>query len=226
VSAAADLEALARALPVLTGSAMPLLRIPGGQQDGSPAERAHGLLGPALRAVRRLAAMRARPGRYHAVLALLATHCYAGEARRDSRWPETIALALLPREMRLRTLAAALRGGPDAASASAAGTRIIADAEIEYDDADELASDGRWITEDLDDVSRMLADVEADRAATSTTKTKSTSDARPVVSRCRSMRAVACSVAPSQTECVLGRPRRARAPGSQTWELLAGVVTR
>jgi hypothetical protein len=227
-SAARDLDALARVLPVLDGSAMPLLRIPGGQQDGSPAERVQPLLGPALRAVHRLAWLREH-GRYEHVLVLLATHCYAGETRRDRSWPDTVRLALLPRELRVRTMAAAPVAaapskGPDAAAARTAGARLLAEAEDAYRDAGELGSDGRWLAEDLDAVSRLITAVEADRLALAA-KARPASDER-IVSRCRTGRAVSCAGASAEDECVLGRPRRARAPGSQTWELLAGTVTR
>jgi hypothetical protein len=226
LSAAADLEALAQVLPVLTGSASPLVRLPGGQQDSSPAERVHGLLGPALRAVRRLAWMR-RNTRYNRLLALLATHCYAGEARRDARWPETIALALMPREARMRALAESTRGGPDAAHLVHAGRALIAEAEIEYDDAGELASDGRWITDDLDEVSRALDASERDRAATGSARAKTKTDVAPSVPRCRALRGASCDAVTSQSECVFGRPRRASAPpASVTWVLLSGSPAR
>lgn len=180
-SAARDLDALARVLPVLDGSAMPLIRIPGGQQDGSPAERVQPLLGPALRGLRRLAWLREH-GRYEHVLVLLATYCYAGETRRDRAWPDTVRLALLPRELRVRTMAAppvtAPSKGPDAASARTAGGQLLAEAEDAYTEADELGSDGRWLAEDLDEVSRLIEAVEADQRAVAAARRKGPAPAR------------------------------------------------
>jgi hypothetical protein len=165
-SAARDLEALATVLPVLEGRALPVVRIPGGQGSGSPAERVQAQLGPALRAVRRLAWLREH-GRYQHVLVLLATYCYAGETRRAHGWAETVRLALLPRELRVKQLAApATQGkGPDARQTQTAGARLLVEAEGAYREAGELGSDGRWLAEDLADVSRLMAQTEADQRA-------------------------------------------------------------
>jgi len=153
VSPAADLEALALCLTALTGSASPIAKIPGGQSEGSPAERVQGLLGAALRAQRRLAWMRQTHPRE--VLALLATYVHAGaELRRLGPWLETVDLALV-------VTASRPGSGPDARAARAGGVALLARAEAMYDQAEEQPTDGRWLPEDLDAVSRAIEQLAA-----------------------------------------------------------------
>jgi hypothetical protein len=148
-SPALDCEALVRCLPALFGHAMPLLRISGGQSEGSPAERAQPHLRRALRALYRLAWLREHDPRSATVL--LAWYVSYGEEGRTER-----LLARLT--AMVGTPAAQTRRGPDAAAARRGGSSVLATAERAYAEADELACDARWLSSDLEALRSALAD--------------------------------------------------------------------
>lgn len=154
-----DLEALACCLGALLGSAMPLLRIPGGQGAGSPAEHVQGHLGRARRALGRLASL--RETHYGHVLVLLYAYVHLGEEHRVGEWHARVRSALLP--------SSSGKGGKALAAASGAlGRRMLLAAEDEYARAPEIASDGRWLAADLATVAELAAgrpSVRAVRAA-------------------------------------------------------------
>ncbi len=177
VDAGRDLEALARCLGAFQGSAMPLVWIPGGQGSCSPAEHVQPHLARARRATRRLAGLRETS--YGAVLLLLAAYVHGGEEARRTSWATTMYLALLPRPMRLPHLLAG--SGPDAASLRRAAQHALLSAEERYALADEAQSDGRWLTEDLDEITRAVRELEQHRAEVESGKaTKSKRPARAV----------------------------------------------
>ena len=170
-SVAADLDALARCLPALLGSAMPIVRIPGGQSAGSPAEHVQPWLTAARRAMRRLAGLRAVD--HGAALLLLAVYVQGGEeARRLPSWVESMYLALLPRAERVLYLATTK--GPDAGALRAAARRALLAAEEAYASATDAPSDGRWLSSDLDAVSRAVRGMHADRAEVEASRPKAT----------------------------------------------------
>lgn len=168
--ASVDLEALARCLTALEGSAAPIIRIPGGQGDGSPAEYVQPWLSATRRALRRLASLRSNNPL--ASLLLLAVYVYGGEVARSPAWLSSIYLAMLPRERRLPHLLSSR--GPDAASLAVAASSSLAAAERAYAIADEWSSDGRWLSSDLDAVSRAVRDLEAHRAEVEAARPKAT----------------------------------------------------
>lgn len=154
-----DLESLARCLGALLGSAMPLLRIPGGQGAGSPAEHVQAHLGRARRALGRLASL--RETHYGHVLVLLYAYVHLGEEHRVGEWHELVRNALLP-----RALQAGRKG--DRAASAALGRRMLLAAEDAYARAPETPSDGRWLAADLATVAELAAgrpSVRAVRAA-------------------------------------------------------------
>lgn len=143
-----DLEALARCLGALLGSAMPIIRIPGGQGAGSPAEHVQGHLGRARRALGRLAAL--RETHYGHVLVLLYAYVHLGEEHRVGEWHARVRNVLLPR--------ASGKGGKGIAAASGAlGRRLVLAAEDAYARAAEVPSDGRWLATDLAEVALLAA---------------------------------------------------------------------
>lgn len=144
-----DLDALARCLPALLGSAMPVVRIPGGQSAGSPAEHVQQYLGGARRALRRLAWLRSREVGYGHVLVLLYAYVRLGpEQRVGDGWYSLVRSALLPASLRPQT--------PSARSASSVLGRLLVErAEAAYATAGELESDGRWLSSDLDELGRL-----------------------------------------------------------------------
>lgn len=172
---ASDLEALARCIPALEGSAAPIVRIPGGKGDGSPAEYVQPWLSAMRRALRRLAALRSSD--HGAALLLLAVYVYGGESTRTMTWVSSLYLALLPRDRRLPYLVAAR--GPDAASLTKAAGASLAAAERAYALADESSSDGRWLSSDLDAVSRAVRDLEAHRAEVEAARPKAAKVRKP-----------------------------------------------
>lgn len=203
-SAPRDLDALARVLPVLTGSASPLVRIPGGQSEGSPAERVQGLLGPALRAASRLAWIRQAHPRE--CLALLATYVHAGpELRASSDWPESLELALRPRTERVAALASAARAGagPRTHGAKSEGIALLARAEALYAEAEEQPSDGRWLTDDLDTVGALLAELREDQRWAAHERLRRSRVAEPGIAH-RILGAARC-LAPQRTICAPAR---------------------
>jgi hypothetical protein len=146
----ADLDALARCLPALLGAAMPIVRIPGGQGAGSPAEHVQPWLSAARRAMRRLAWLRSKHIGYGHVLVLLYAYVRLGpEQRVGDGWFGLIRSALLPPAM-ARTAAQGRAG-------AALGRRMVLAAEDAYTAAGELDSDGRWLSTDLDELGRLLA---------------------------------------------------------------------
>lgn len=217
-----DLEALARCLGALLGSAMPLLRIPGGQGAGSPAEHVQGHLGRARRALGRLASL--RETHYGHVLVLLYAYVHLGEEHRVGEWHARVRSALLP--------SSSGKGGKAIAAASGAlGRRMLLAAEDEYARAPEIASDGRWLAADLATVAELVAgrpSVRAARAAAREPASECAAVAVPRVGelcakgarlspklryRARSARA-ACSGAPTGAPCVT--PTR--------WRVVAGAL--
>lgn len=166
-----ELDALARCIPALEGSAAPIIRIPGGQGDGSPAEHVQPWLSAMRRAMRRLAGLRAVD--HGAALLLLAVYVQGGEeARRLPSWVESMYLALLPRAERVLYLATTK--GPDAGALRAAARRALLAAEEAYASAADAPSDGRWLSSDLDAVSRAVRGMHADRAEVEASRPKAT----------------------------------------------------
>lgn len=156
-----DLEALAKCLTAFEGSAMPIIRIPGGVGDGSPAEHVRPYLSAARRALLRLAYLRGLWPTH--VRLLLAAYVRAGdEARVQRGWLADLYLALLSRRERAPYLSAS---GADAAALRAAAAKVLEQAERAYEDADNMPSDGRWLSLELDAISRAVRDLEAQRAA-------------------------------------------------------------
>lgn len=149
-SPALDCEALVQCMPALFGHAMPLLRISGGQSEGSPAERAQPHLRRALRALYRLAWLREHDPRSATVL--LAWYVSYGEEGRTER--------LLARLTAMVGTPAAQtpRRGPDAAAARRGGSLVLATAERAYAEAEELACDARWLSSDMEALRTALAD--------------------------------------------------------------------
>lgn len=180
-SAARDLEALAQCLTALLGSASPIVKLPGGQSEGSPAERVQGLLGAALRAASRLAWL--RQTRPREVLCLLATYVHAGPGRRgQADWPESVSLSLRSRPERVAALASAARAGagPRAHAARTEGIALLAHAEALYAGAEEQPTDGRWLERDLDFVSRSLRALAKERHAVASARCRPPTRGRPV----------------------------------------------
>lgn len=161
MKAHSDLEALAKCLTAFEGSAMPIVRIPGGQSAGSPAEHVQPHLSAARRALHRLAWMRGMWPTH--VRLLLAAYVRAGdEARMQRGWLADVYLALLSRRERWPYLAA--RGGADIAALRASAAKVLEQAEGAYEEAGEMPSDGRWLSLELDVISRCVRDLEAHRA--------------------------------------------------------------
>lgn len=181
---ASELEALARCIPALEGSAAPIIRIPGGQGDGSPAEHIQPWLSAMRRAMRRLAGLRST--NRGASLLLLAVYVYGGESARSPAWIESMYLALLSRDRRVSYLAAGK--GPDANALRVASSRAILAAEEAYAAAEDAASDGRWLSSDLDEVSRAVRSLADDRAEVEA--------ARPKAARVRARVIVSTDCAP------------------------------
>ncbi len=163
--AARDLEALAQVMGPLFGSAYRMVERRGGLRDDGPSERTRALLPSALRAIGRLTWLRAQPEGAMTVRVLVATHVYAGDARRVDHWAETVRLLAVSRKERIETLVvgARSRSGPDARAARAAGQRMLSRAESDYASAGEMVSDGRWLTDELDAISRQLIEIERER---------------------------------------------------------------
>lgn len=172
---ARDLEALARCIPALEGSAAPIIRIPGGKGDGSPAEYVQPFLSAMRRALRKLAALRSSD--YGAAMLLLAVYVYGGESTRTSSWVSSLYLALLPRDRRLPYLLASR--GPDAASLTKAASSSLVAAERAYALAADAESDGRWLSSDLDAVSRAVRDLEAQRGEVEAARPKAAKVRKP-----------------------------------------------
>jgi hypothetical protein len=142
-----DLDALARCLGALLGSAMPIVRIHGGQGAGSPAEHVQQHLTRARRALGRLAGL--RETHYGHVLVLLYAYVRLGdEHRRVEGWQGRVRDALLP-----RALSGARRA--DARASAVLGARLVLAAEDAYVSAAEVPSDGRWLATDLEAVAEL-----------------------------------------------------------------------
>lgn len=152
-SAQRDLTALADVLPVLLGRASPIVRLPGGTPEGSPAELVQPLLAAAVRGLYRLAWLR----EHRPVDALVLTIWWlllGDEARVGV--PELL-VDLVDGRAPVR--------GPRAAKldARAEGLSIVAAAEAAYSRAPELACDARWLSGALEDAGRALGAVRAAR---------------------------------------------------------------
>lgn len=210
--ARADLSALARCLPALQGSAMPLLRIPGGQSAGSPAEHVQPWLSGARRALRRLAAL--RETHYGHVLVLLCAYVRLGEEQRaGTEWLVTIRSMLLPGALRPRS-------GPQLAASVALGERLVAQACEAYASAQEVESDGRWLGADLEEIATLIRGDRVERTPP-----------RPAPAPgCRALRTVdwvaerGCASNETAVECSWPRAPRCSQPVSATWSLLLGMV--
>lgn len=179
MTAASDLEALARAIAPLFGSAFRMVHTRGGVRDDGPSDKTLSLLPCARRALARLTGLRASALTATHARVLLAHYVYAGEARRADRWLDTLRLALVPAADRRAMIEAQrnARSGPFARAALAAGQRLLAEAELAYLRAPELTTDGRWVLVELDAISRALIDVaRAQIAARSAPRRRSTLD--------------------------------------------------
>lgn len=208
-SVAADLSALARCVPALLGGAMPLLRIPGGQSAGSPAEHVQPHLSGARRALRRLAWLRDHDGYGHA-LTLLFAYVHLGEEHRaGDGWYARVRAVLLPDAL------APKRPG-DLAAARALGERMVRAAEAAYLAADEIESDGRWLAIDLD----AIADRVAGRSK-AIAPVRAVPVCRPLGWRVAGWTESGCVAASQGADCAWpAYARCATELESQTWRLL------
>ena len=210
--AARDLEDLARCLPALVGGAMPIVRIPGGQSAGSPAEHVQPYLGGARRALRRLAWLRSQEIGYGHVLGLLAAFVLRGEDQRPEGWEVALRTLLLPGALRPTK-------GAELKAAAVLGARMLAASVEAYSAAGEADSDGRWLEVDLDVITRRMAEARAGRAPVA-----------PPPPSCRPLRAGTwvtpwgCYAEGDLIECGWPRVRRCAQPESPTWALLRAVA--
>lgn len=211
-NAARDLEALARCLPALVGGAMPIVRIPGGQSAGSPAEHVQPYLAGARRALRRLAWLRSQEIGYGHVLVLLAAYVLRGEDQRPEGWEVALRTLLLPGALQPSR-------GAELRAAAVLGARMLAASVDAYSAAHEADSDGRWLEADLDLITRRMAEARAGRAPVA-----------PPPPSCRALRVGAwvtergCYSADAPSECAWPRVRRCAQPESPTWALLRAVA--
>lgn len=207
-NAARDLDALARCLPALLGGAMPIVRIPGGQSAGSPAEHVQPYLAGARRALRRLAWLRAQEIGYGHVLVLLSAYVLRGEDQRPEGWEVALRTLLLPGALRPTK-------GPELRAGAILGARMLAASVEAYSAAREADSDGRWLEIDLDVITRRMAEARAQRAPV-----------EPAPPSCRPLRVTegGCCSVDDPNECAWPRVRRCAQPESPTLALLRAAA--